>query len=113
MRLLKPVFWLLLAITTFLMLIELKPQAAGYIYADKLQHIVVFFMLTLIGLYAYPFKKWVVITGLILFGLLIELSQSAFTLSRQASLADWIADVIGLILALSLATLIKKTFKIN
>ena len=95
------------------MLIELKPQAAGYIYADKLQHIVVFFMLTLIGLYAYPFKKWAVITGLILFGMAIEILQSAFTLSRQASLADWVADVIGLTLALGLATLIKKTFKIN
>ena len=95
------------------MLIELKPQATNYMYVDKLQHIVVFVTLTLIGLYAYPINKRAVIIGLILFGLAIEILQSTFTLTRQASLADWLADIVGLILALSLATLIKKIFKIN
>ena len=56
-RLLKPLFWLLIVLTTFLMLIELKPQATNYMYVDKLQHIVVFVTLTLIGLYAYPINK--------------------------------------------------------
>ena len=106
--LLKPLFWLLLVLTTFLMLIELKPQAAGYIYADKLQHAIIFMVIALIGLFAYSQKKWFVLGGLIMFGLSIEVLQSAFTLTRQASLADWIADIVGVAIALSIIALIEK-----
>ena len=106
--LLKPLFWLLLVLTTLLMLIELKPQAAGYIYADKLQHALIFMVLALIGLLAYFHKRWFVLGGLILFGLVIEILQSAFTLTRQASLADWLADVVGIAIAIGIVVIIKK-----
>ena len=108
LSLLKPLFWLLLAITTFLMLIELKPQAAGWIYADKLQHIIVFMTLALIGILAYFEKMWLVISGLLMFGLIIEILQSAFTLTRQASLADWLADLAGIAIAIGIVAIIKK-----
>ena len=106
--LLKPLFWLLLVLTTFLMLIELKPQTAGYIYGDKLQHAIIFMVIALIGLFAYSHKKWFVLGGLIMFGLSIEVLQSSFTLTRQASLADWIADIVGIAIAIGLVVIIKK-----
>ena len=90
------------------MLIELKPQAAGYIYADKLQHAFIFMVLALIGLLVYFYKRWFVLGGLILFGLAIEILQSAFTLTRQASLADWLADVVGIAIAIGIVAIIKK-----
>ena len=90
------------------MLIELKPQAAGWIYADKLQHIIVFMTLALIGILAYFEKMWLVISGLLMFGLIIEILQSAFTLTRQASLADWLADVVGIAIAIGIVVIIKK-----
>ena len=105
---LKLLFWLLLVLTTLLMLIELKPQAANYIYADKLQHALIFMVLALIGLLAYFHKRWFVLGGLILFGLVIEILQSAFTLTRQASLADWLADLAGIAIAIGIVAIIKK-----
>ena len=109
----KPLFWILLALTTFVMLIELKPHAAGWIYADKIQHAFIFMVLALIGLTAYWPKKWVLLVGLILFGLAVEFLQSALTLTRQASSADWLADIVGLVIAFGLARFIKKVAKID
>ena len=106
--LLKPLFWLLVVLTTFLMLIELKPQAAGWIYADKLQHIIIFIILASSGFSAYFHKRWLVTSGLIFFGLAIEGLQSAFTLTRQASVADWIADVVGVTIAIGIVAIINK-----
>ena len=102
-------FWLSLSLTTVLMLIELKPQVPGILYVDKIQHIFVFMLLTLIGVMAYAQKKWFIVNGLILFGVLIELLQGVFTLTRHASIADWIADIVGIGLAISLITITKKT----
>ncbi len=90
------------------MLIELKPQAAGWIYADKFQHIIIFIILASSGFLAYFRKKWLVTSGLILFGLAIEGLQSAFTLTRQASVADWIADVVGVTIAIGIVAIINK-----
>ena len=65
-------------------------------------------VLALIGLLAYFHKRWFVLGGLILFGLVIEILQSAFTLTRQASLADWLADVVGIAIAIGIVVIIKK-----
>ena len=108
MRIMPLLFWSLMILTTVLMLIELKPHASGMLYVDKIQHALVFMLLTLSGLLAYAHKKWFVLSGLTLFGIVIELLQGMYTLTRQASVADWIADVVGIILMISLIGLNKK-----
>ena len=110
-RLLPQLFWLLIFLTTILMLIELEPQPAGNIYADKIQHAFIFILLTISGFLAYNHKKRHVLGGVIMFGVVIELSQGVYTLTRQASFADWMADVVGVIFAVSLIELTKKMMK--
>lgn len=96
----RPIFFTALLLVMALMLIPLKHSNDGWVYADKLQHIAVFLVIAMIGFMAYPHKLRWVCAGLFVYGGLIELLQQMFTLSRQASLADWLADVVGVTLGL-------------
>jgi VanZ family protein len=90
-----PIFLAALLLVMTLMLIPLKHSNDGWVYADKLQHIAIFSVLGFIGFMARPNKLSWISMGLFVYGALIELLQQLFTLSRQASLADWLADVVG------------------
>jgi VanZ family protein len=63
---------------------------------DKTNHLLGFFLLSLLGLRAYPSRAIVVLLGLLMYGGMIEVLQS-FTPDRFAELADLIADGLGLI----------------
>ena len=66
---------------------------------DKLDHVLAFFTLALLGEYAFPqWSFWRAVTlGLILYGVGIEIAQS-FTPDRQSSLLDVLADGVGILL---------------
>ena len=97
------VFWILLAITTVLMLIELAPKQGGWPYWDKVQHALVFAALASAGYLAFPQKKLWICLGLVCYGALIEWLQSVLTMTRIASVSDWLADVAGILLAIQIS----------
>lgn len=94
------IFWALFAIVTVLMLIELAPKQGGWPYWDKVQHALVFAALASAGYLAFPQKKRWLSLGLVCYGALIEWLQGVLTMTRMASVYDWLADVIGILLTI-------------
>ena len=105
MRFMPLIFWLLIAVVSVLMLIELKPSTSSIPYIDKFEHAFVFILLTTTGCLAYAQKKPWVYAGLIALGALYEVLQALFTVTRQASVYDWLADIVGIAIAISIAAL--------
>ena len=93
----KALFLLALILVTFIMLIELKPSTDNIPYLDKVEHVLVFCALTGIGLCAFLNKKTSLIIGLASYGALIEGLQGMLTITRQASVGDWVADCVGIL----------------
>lgn len=101
-------FWACIIASTFVLLIEMPPKTGGWPYWDKVQHIVGFGVLTTLGCFAYSEKKVWLCLGLAIYGALIEYFQSTLTYTRMASLGDWLADIIGIAIALIVFILINK-----
>lgn len=91
------VFAACLALVTYLMLIELPPSEAGWPYWDKVQHMIVFVILTSLALLAFPKWRWQFAIGLAVYGALIEWAQAVWTITRMPSVGDWLADVVGIV----------------
>jgi VanZ family protein len=106
MRFMPAIFWLLVAIVSVLMLIELKPSTSSIPYVDKLEHAFVFIALTITGSLAYAQHKQRVYIGLIALGALYEVLQGLLTITRQASIYDWVADVAGILLGIMISAVI-------
>ena len=87
------------------MLIELQPGKDDIPYIDKFEHAFVFTWLTITGCLAYSQKKLWVYAGLIALGALYEVLQALFTVTCQASVYDWLADIAGIILAVMVSSL--------
>ncbi len=113
LRFMSYIFWTMLIIATALMLIELAPKEDGWPYWDKLQHVVVFVILTLAGCLAFPQKRLRVGLSLIAFGALIEIVQGALTITRKASVYDWLADIAGILIAAGIFAVLQKKFASN
>ncbi len=107
LRAIPTIFWAMLIFTTILMLIELAPKQAGWMHWDKLQHVLVFMMLSLLGAHAYLHRYYLAI-GLILYGAIIEVLQNMFTITRQASIYDWVADFVGVYVGLVIFALLQR-----
>lgn len=101
-------FWLALAISSVLFLIELAPSTHGWPYWDKVQHLMVFILLGGLAQLAYPAKSWVTPLGLAGYGLGIEWLQGVLTITRVPSLYDWLADVAGLLVSVTLVYLLRQ-----
>ena len=74
-------------------------------HLDKLLHISAFACLACVASWSWaPSRRcaWQVALGLALYGAFIELVQSQLP-TREASLADWLADALGIALGLVLA----------
>jgi VanZ family protein len=91
-------FWLFLCLVTFFMLLELPPKHGGWPYWDKVQHLVVFAVLTTLAFTAYPKWRWGIVALLVAYGGLVEWMQAVFTVTRMPSLGDWLADAAGVLL---------------
>lgn len=100
-------FWLGMVASTFVLLVEVAPKSGGWPYWDKVEHIFGFTILTIFGYLSYTEKKIWVCIGLAIYGALIEYLQNAFTLTRMASLGDWAADIVGIVLATAIIFMIK------
>lgn len=64
---------------------------------DKSNHLLAFSVMALLGIRAFPGRAIAVLTGLLAYGVLIEVLQS-FTPSRSADWHDVVADAVGLVL---------------
>jgi len=107
LRLMPCLFWALISIVTILLLIELAPKQSNWPYLDKVEHIVVFAMLSTFGGLAYPSKKIWIYFGLAFYGLVMELLQGALTITRMPSVYDWIADILGILLSIAVVYFLK------
>ena len=101
---LAALFWALITTTTFLLLVEVKPVPQTW-PKDKLEHAIVFALLSYLGIKAYSTKAYskyalTICLALAIFGGLMELLQSQLTLTRSGSVADWLADIVGITLGL-------------
>jgi VanZ family protein len=96
-RALPVTFAAMVLLVTLLMLVELAPSHGGWPYWDKVQHLLVFAMLTTLGCLAFPLHQRAVCLVLILYGGLIEWLQGALTITRMASFGDWFADGVGVL----------------
>lgn len=74
---------------------------------DKLEHILAFFALTVLGRMGWPRRGWTLTVVLVGYGIGIELAQGAFASGRSASAADVVADLIGISLGLIFANLFR------
>ena len=88
-------------LTTYLMLIELPPKKMGWPHWDKVQHMLVFLMLTGLALCLYFQQRWQWAAGLFFYGGLIEWMQATLTITRMASIGDWVADFVGILIAIA------------
>lgn len=78
----------------------LAPQADTpqlFALADKVVHTLAFWVLALVGLRAYPTHVLIVCFLLVVLGGLIEVFQG-YTSSRSQELADFYADIVGVVL---------------
>ncbi len=78
----------------------LAPQADApqlFALADKVVHTVAFGALAVVGLRAYPKHRVIVCLLLVILGGLIEVFQG-YTSSRSQELADFYADIVGVVL---------------
>ncbi|PCI60955.1 MAG: hypothetical protein COB34_01855 [Methylophilaceae bacterium] len=106
---LKPtyVFWAFIGLVTTLLLMEQSHSIAGFPHMDKLVHATLFTMLTLFGYWAYSKHSVWLYTGLMTYGGITELLQGAFTMTRFASIYDWIADIVGILLCMLAIKMVK------
>jgi VanZ family protein len=69
---------------------------------DKLNHALAFAVLAVLAIWSYRTRVAVMLTGLLVYGGLIELLQG-LTPYRSAEWGDWLADAVGLALGWQLA----------
>ena len=74
--------------------------------SDKIQHIVAFLVLAVLGHFAYPnLKKRKLLLGLMAFGALIEIAQMIPQIHRDSDPLDWLADSAASLTVLAIIAL--------
>ena len=101
----RGLFWAAAAFALVMAVLPHPPDIPGE-PSDKVQHIVAFATLTLIGSVAYsvtaPLK---LLVRLSLFGAAIEIVQMIPALHRDSDVLDWLADTAAVLTVLLLVTL--------
>ncbi len=93
--------WCLCMVTVLaLALMPLKQSSQGIPHADKVAHAVAFATLTALAVGAWRDHGVPIAVGMLAFGGAIEVMQGAFTVTRQASWLDLLADAFGITLGL-------------
>lgn len=104
-------FWATFLVLTYLFLVPqqfLAPEI--FDWWDKLQHSLAFGVLTMLGLIGYCLnqaKVRAVVLALVTYGALIEILQS-LSGWRYGEFRDWLADVLGVVIALGIYCYIQK-----
>lgn len=95
--------WAFGACSAAVLVLALLPKVPPMVTTgwDKGNHMLAFGTLAILGLWGFPSRAVVVLTGLLAYGGLIEILQS-FTPNRVAEWQDLVADGLGLLLGWSL-----------
>ena len=101
-------FWALIAIVTTLLLVEQRTSIGGFLHLDKIIHAIIFASLTAIGYLAYSKHSLWLYLGLSAYGIITEFLQDAYTITRHASIYDWMADTAGILLCILVLNILKK-----
>lgn len=98
-RHLRVLFWVALVSLMTLALLPSNTVQDVMLFSDKLMHALAFLVLATLGYWSYPRHIVTVMGGLLLYGALIEFFQ-ALTETRAPEWGDWLADGVGIIVAL-------------
>lgn len=96
LRAMPYIFWFGFCATILVTLMPSKDIPQTFIFWDKAQHALAFFLLMLSGGIAYAKKPYWVLLGLIFYGASIEIMQKYFTTTRSGDVYDLVADVLGI-----------------
>lgn len=107
LHLMPYLFWLGFFATIFLTLMPSRDIPQSFIFWDKAQHALAFFLLMLTGSIAYAKKYYWVLIGLVFYGASIEVMQKYFTYTRSGDVSDLIADILGILVGLIVFKLIE------
>ncbi len=98
----RALFWAAVAFAFVMAILPHPPQVPGE-PNDKVQHIMAFATLALLGSIAYPRAGLLkLLACLSAFGALIEFVQAIPSLHRDSDVLDWIADTAAVIVVLLL-----------
>ena len=101
-------FWAAAAFAFVMAVVPHPPQIPGA-PNDKVQHIVAFATLALLGSWAYTAtRRLKLLAWLSLFGAVIEIVQAIPMLHRDSDVLDWIADTAAVAIVLSLILLLRR-----
>jgi len=91
----RGLFWTAAAFALVMAIVPHPPELPGQ-PNDKVQHIVAFATLALLGSFAYPSARLLkLLIRLSLFGAVIEVIQAIPALHRDSDVLDWLADTIA------------------
>jgi VanZ family protein len=89
------IFWVAAAFAFVMAVLPHPPEVPGH-PNDKIQHIVAFATLSLLGSFAYPRTDLTkLLVRLSLFGAAIEVVQAIPFLHRDSDVLDWLADTVA------------------
>jgi VanZ family protein len=98
----RSLFWAAAAFAFAMAVVPHPPEVPGE-PNDKVQHIIAFATLALLGSFAYPKAALTrLLVGLSIFGALIEVVQAIPALHRDSDVLDWLADTAAVIVVLLL-----------
>jgi VanZ family protein len=96
----RALFWAA-ALFAFVMAVMPHPPRIPGEPSDKIQHIMAFTTLSLLGSWAYPeTRPWKLLVRLSLFGAVIEVIQLIPALNRDGDVVDWLADTAAVLVVL-------------
>ena len=88
-------FWLATLCVSVLALAP-PPYEVHLAPSDKIDHLFAFLVLTMLAIFAYPRNRILIVPlGLVAFGGFLELVQATSIVHRDASLNDWLVDILG------------------
>jgi hypothetical protein len=96
----RALFWSAACFAFVMAILPHPPEVPGE-PNDKMQHIVAFATLTLLGSFAYPAAALMqLLVRLSLFGAFIEVVQAIPVLHRDSDFFDWVADTSAVVVVL-------------
>ncbi|WP_203290872.1 VanZ family protein [Maricaulis parjimensis] len=107
----------LLLVVALVVITDLALQPASevttrWLGTDKIEHMAAFVALTILIAVGFPrLPRWLGGLALLAYGIGIELAQAEMGQGRHASLADIIADALGILLALILISLTRRLLR--
>jgi len=107
-RLWSVLFWSALVFAFVMAVLPHPPEVPGN-PSDKVQHMLAFSVLSVLGSFAFP-RASLIRIGICLsaFGAFIEIVQAIPFLHRDCDVMDWIADTAAILVAMAAMSLVRR-----